>query len=263
MSEGDLLPLLAEAGRQLSKGGAGEVASAIRAAGSPDKLLQRADGLPTPPQQKLAADLAHAWSPANASPDSVALALQSAQAAAEAEHFGETIELTWTGPKSHDVAVSRNDEALFQLIDEAQTELLVVSAFTWNMPAVVEKLSAAVDRGVDVRLVLEYHDNQGQPTGFDPAHDLGGSLSPDILIYQWPPEVRQQDPKTKKLGYLHVKCAVADRGRAFVSSANLTVYAMEMNMELGVTIRGGTVPERIAGHFEALINEGILQRVEG
>ena len=62
-------------------------------------------------------------------------------------------------------------------------------------------------------------------------------------------------------GYLHVKCAVADSRRAFVSSANLTVYAMETNMELGVVLHGGDVPRRIAAHFAALIDAGVLQRV--
>lgn len=52
---------------------------------------------------------------------------------------------------------------------------------------------------------------------------------------------------------------VADRTLAFIASANLAAYAMEANMELGVLIRGGMVPQRIAAHFEKLVSRGTLE----
>ena len=100
-----------------------------------------------------------------------------------------------------------------------------------------------------------------QQQTWDPITGLGASLPDAVRIYEWPVEIRPTTDKGK-VGYLHVKCAVADERQAFVSSANLTVYAMEMNMELGVVIRGGDVPERIARHFRALIDAGTLRRVE-
>ena len=38
------------------------------------------------------------------------------------------------------------------------------------------------------------------------------------------------------------KVAVADGNTCFITSANLTGYAMERNMEAGVLISGGTFP---------------------
>ena len=47
----------------------------------------------------------------------------------------------------------------------------------------------------------------------------------------------------------------------FVSSANLTEYALTLNMELGVLVRGGSLPPRVADHFTRLIERGVLERV--
>ena len=56
------------------------------------------------------------------------------------------------------------------------------------------------------------------------------------------------DCKTKFLrhGSLHVKCAVADDAAALISSANLTEYAMNLNMELGLMVKGGDLPSSLA-----------------
>ena len=60
---------------------------------------------------------------------------------------------------------------------------------------------------------------------------------------------------------MHAKCAIADGRIAFVTSANLTGAAMTENMELGLVVRGGDVPRRIAAHFNALIASGELRAV--
>ncbi len=62
-----------------------------------------------------------------------------------------------------------------------------------------------------------------------------------------------------KTGTLHAKVAVADRKVYFISSANLTVNAMTMNMELGVLFYDQDKAEEIVEHFEQLFTEGILR----
>jgi phosphatidylserine/phosphatidylglycerophosphate/cardiolipin synthase-like enzyme len=47
-----------------------------------------------------------------------------------------------------------------------------------------------------------------------------------------------------------------------VSSANLTDYALNLNMELGVLIAGGSQPQTVMAQFEALIAQGVLQCVQ-
>ncbi|MDA8379927.1 MAG: phospholipase D-like domain-containing protein [Actinomycetota bacterium] len=57
---------------------------------------------------------------------------------------------------------------------------------------------------------------------------------------------------------LHAKGAIADDRLAFVTSANLTEYALDRNIELGLLVRGGEVPRQLARHFDRLVATGVL-----
>ncbi len=52
---------------------------------------------------------------------------------------------------------------------------------------------------------------------------------------------------------VHAKCAVADGMVAFVTSANLSEAALDRNMEVGILVRGGTLPNQLDQHLQALI----------
>jgi phosphatidylserine/phosphatidylglycerophosphate/cardiolipin synthase-like enzyme len=168
----------------------------------------------------------------------------------------QTIELAWTGPSTGIVPARRIDQALFEVVASSERELLVVSYAVFNVPVVLNGLNAAVDRGVSVELVLEFEGAEGDQT-YDPLVALRG-LSESVRVYYWPFAKRPTAGPGKR-GFIHVKAAVADRNLALISSANLTSYALEANMELGVLIRGASVPDRIARHFGHLIREGILE----
>lgn len=77
------------------------------------------------------------------------------------------------------------------------------------------------------------------------------------MVYVWPLEMRPGDPKGNPAA-LHAKCAVADDAVLLVSSANLTESAFEINMELGVLVRGGDMPRRVAEHWRGLASDGQL-----
>jgi len=47
-----------------------------------------------------------------------------------------------------------------------------------------------------------------------------------------------------------------------VSSANLTEYAMMLNMEMGLLVQGGPLPGQVEAHLERLVEDGIFQQVE-
>ncbi len=63
-----------------------------------------------------------------------------------------------------------------------------------------------------------------------------------------------------KPAFLHVKCAIADGQRLFLSSANLTEYAFTINMELGLLITGGALPEQVEKHFHQMIQQGVFAK---
>jgi phosphatidylserine/phosphatidylglycerophosphate/cardiolipin synthase-like enzyme len=60
---------------------------------------------------------------------------------------------------------------------------------------------------------------------------------------------------------MHAKAAVADSRIAFLTSANLTEAALERNMELGVLIRGGTLPGLIDRLIDGLVESGDMRAV--
>ncbi len=53
--------------------------------------------------------------------------------------------------------------------------------------------------------------------------------------------------------------AVADGRALLISSANLTEFAMTLNMEMGLLLWGGEWPSRVEQHFDHLIRQSILQ----
>ena len=55
---------------------------------------------------------------------------------------------------------------------------------------------------------------------------------------------------------------VADGNHLFLSSANLTDYALTINMELGLLMRGGRLPGQVERHVQQLIDQGIFIKVE-
>ena len=46
-----------------------------------------------------------------------------------------------------------------------------------------------------------------------------------------------------------------------ITSANLTEFALSLNMELGLLICGGELPGQVRQHFERLIGVGALRKV--
>ena len=69
-------------------------------------------------------------------------------------------------------------------------------------------------------------------------------------------------PEDGRHGPLHARVAIADGRVMLISSANLTEYALTLNMELGVLIHGGPAPGRVAEHLARLVELGTFRRVE-
>jgi len=60
---------------------------------------------------------------------------------------------------------------------------------------------------------------------------------------------------------MHAKALLVDGSVAFVTSANLTEYGIDRNLELGLVVRSGDIPRTLREHVERLIDEGELKRV--
>lgn len=210
--------------------------------------------LPTAPGRALLSRLQKDWGATpSVAPTELALALLMAGHTARVVSDAQVVELIRTGPDSPSVPIRRIDEALLELIESAEKTLLIVSYAVFEIPRIVDAMNNAASRGVDIKVVLEFEGAEGEQS-FDPRVPLR-ELDSRCKIYHWPWEERPTVGETGRKGYIHVKCAVADCKAALLSSANLTRYALEANMELGVIVRGGIVADRICEHFDWLIGD--------
>jgi phosphatidylserine/phosphatidylglycerophosphate/cardiolipin synthase-like enzyme len=205
------------------------------------------------------ADLVGAWNAApHVSPVSLMWSLRAASDVDEHHRREQSIELVWTGPAPGNTTFRRTDQALLDLIRTAQRELYVVTFAAYKIPILNEAMLAAARRGVEIHLVFESQD--AGKTAFAAIKAMGEELEALSNVYIWPPEKRPKDAAGRH-GSLHAKCAVSDGTKLLVSSANLTEYALSMNMELGVLLRGGRLPGRVKEHLQRLITEGMLTSV--
>ncbi len=251
----ELLDHLTIVARELSPDGINELSEVLLRSGSPGAATWTPAGAR---QRTLVERLIELWRAAPEIPaHCLAFALDAAGRTASQVAARQTIELAWTGPHTGVVPIRRIDQALYEVVAGAERELIVVSYAVFNVPRLVQGLNAAAGRGAAVTLVLEFEGAEGEQT-YDPLSALRG-LADGVRVYYWPYANRPETGQTGKRGFIHVKTAVADEHVAIISSANLTAYGLDANMELGVLVRGQDVPGRIARHFRQLIHDRVLE----
>jgi len=182
------------------------------------------------------------------------------EVALAAKHARQSTELVWTGPATPLVPVRHTEQVLSDLIDGAERRLTIMSFGIFQVQRLVEGLELAIQRTVQVRLILGERESQSDRAIAQQKQQLGRVIREGALLYWWPHERRLRDAQGHA-GLMHAKAAVADSRVAFLSSANLTEAAFERNMELGVLIRGCSLPASIDRLVDALIESGELQVV--
>lgn len=212
--------------------------------------------------REMVADLIRCWNEEepNLPPRSLGLALQSASAVDEHHRNREEVRLIWTGPDVGNLPFRRTEQALLELVESAKRSLLIVAFAAYKIPELVEAINAVASAGVNVVCVFESHDASGGKVSFCPVKHLG--LAPSVRNFVWPMAKRPKD-SLGRYGSLHAKCAVVDSNLLFLSSANLTEFAFNLNIELGVLIKGGLLPGSVERHFQVLIDSGHLEAIGG
>jgi len=190
----------------------------------------------------------------------VALALRAALYSAERIARSNQVEIAWTGPETAALPKRRVDQVMYELVEAAERNIVLASYVTAGAESALSALHAASQRGVQVTLILERAEETAGKLRFDGLSVVRQRV-PQASIYYWPFEKRDTSMQGK-IGIFHAKCLVCDEAAALISSANLTDYALELNMELGVVLRGGDIPSRLAGHFRQLIHQGDLVKWE-
>ena len=194
------------------------------------------------------------------SSESVAMGLLAAAAAQDHYRQAQQLELVWTGPDSQIIPLRRTDQALLQLINEAQADLHIVSFAVYKVQDITNALIRAAQRGVAISIYLETPDASKGKIGFDTIGALGEAITRYAKFYIWPLDKREVTARGRH-GSLHAKIALADGRIMLISSANLTEYALTLNMEMGVLVRGGPQPGQVKAHLERLVEQGVFELV--
>lgn len=192
--------------------------------------------------------------------ESVTLALLTATQVSNYYRQAQRLELVWTGPDSQVIPLRRTDQALLQLIHEAQQSLHIVSFAVYKVDNIAQALVTAAERGVSISIYLETPDASEGKMSLDTMRAFGEVAAKNAQLYVWPKEKRPLT-ETGKYGSLHAKIALADGHDLLISSANLTGYALSLNMEMGLLVRGGETPGQVAHHLQRLVEQGVFESV--
>jgi phosphatidylserine/phosphatidylglycerophosphate/cardiolipin synthase-like enzyme len=190
----------------------------------------------------------------------MALLITSVAAALKYQQGKQAIELTWTGPQTRPLNFRRTDQALIELINSANQRVIIVSFAVYKAQSIMSALERAAKRGVEIDIIVESSDASEGKIAYDTIAALGRTLKSMARIFIWPLTKREIDPNGNH-GTLHAKVAIGDLAQLYISSANLTDYAMNLNMEMGVLISGGDLPVKAQRHFDELIMDGVLNEL--
>lgn len=197
----------------------------------------------TPTASVVVERLVEAWKGTTIQADELASMLLAAShvvAKAAREH---STELVWTGPTTPFVSARRTEQALLQVIDSARSTLFITSFVAYDVSSIVAALNEATERGVSISILLESSQKHGGSIAMDVIGKMR-NLVPAARLYCW---LDKTDEFAS--GRVHAKVAVADDKVCFITSANLTGYAMEKNMEAGILVSGGRIPTLLAEHL--------------
>lgn len=190
-------------------------------------------------------------------PLELAAALRGASRTASIMEKCEVIEMVWTGPFTGLVASRHTEQVLLEVIGSSTSRLFIVSFVAYDIDSIKKALRRAIERKVKINILLESSKIHGGKIDIDSIDSFKKAV-PSANIYAWNSESKASE---RWSGAVHAKCGVADGSLAFITSANLTRAAMENNMELGVLIRGGNLPEKLERHLEALITTGVIGKI--
>lgn len=191
--------------------------------------------------------------------ETIATALLTAQHCIHQHQRELSLETVWTGPEGSGIPVRRTEQVLLQLIQQAQQEIILVSFAIYKVPDLTQALSTALDHGIILKLIAETSDDPTAPFGVEAG--LGNSIAQRAQVYHWDKAKRPTD-ETGRYGSLHAKVAIADRQHLFITSANLTGYALSLNMEMGLLVHNQDIAQQTATHLEQLIECGVLTLLE-
>lgn len=231
------------------------IANRIRQAGTSKVASSLSSVVGTPAAAGVVDQLVEAWRTTRVGADELASMLLAAGHVFTKVANQQSTELVWTGPTTPFVSARRTEQALLQVINAAEQTLFITSFVAYDVSTIVKALNAAAARGVAISMLLELSQGHGGSISFDAIGKMR-ALVPAAKLYAWRDKAAPFSD-----GSVHAKVAVVDGSTCFITSANLTGYAMEKNMEAGVLISGGHIPRMLDDHLRSLIDTNVVSAI--
>jgi phosphatidylserine/phosphatidylglycerophosphate/cardiolipin synthase-like enzyme len=177
------------------------------------------------------------------------------------------IQLVATGPDAN--ARTRDTSVVIeQLFGEATKSVLIVGFAIYGGREIFKTLADRMDRLDDLNVVCCFDVARAAGETAREA-DIVDRFALRFVKSEWSghrlPDVyydpRSLSPDRDARAVLHAKTIVIDCKKAIVTSANPTPAAYLRNIELGLVITGGEIPQEIDRHFQSLIAAGWLKRL--
>jgi phosphatidylserine/phosphatidylglycerophosphate/cardiolipin synthase-like enzyme len=248
-----LLEITASVGRSLQPAQAERLAAALAPLTNAVEAQHLTSLVPTAAFQQSAQRLLDAWAE---QPGPTGVTVGAAVAAAAHAHYDarrtSPLDIVASGPTSRVIHARRTEQVLLQLIEEAHHQILLITYALHMHDALRTALQGAIARGVAVTVLAEDPHDDPNFSG-SPGQALSGLA---VTRLRWPANQRPASGAA-----LHAKAVVIDQRVALITSANITKRAAGDNLEIGVLIRGGDIPKRVADHIGQLLRDQILQPV--
>lgn len=146
-------------------------------------------------------------------------------------------------PKNRDEAPVQVANELIELFDNAESEIVIVSAYLVPTPHLEGAVERALDRGVRVRILtnsIRSNNHLAAHSAYrrhiDTLLEYGAELH-EVRIDAKDRDRYMVTPVDRKMLALHAKALVIDDDKVFVGSANLDPRSLRINTEMGLLVR--------------------------
>jgi putative cardiolipin synthase len=187
--------------------------------------------------------------------------LKTARSAAYGEAMLLSDEPAQKNPGAKDEMPNQLAQALVSWIDQANEELILVSAYLIPTPELENAVEHAESRGVRVRILTNSLSSNNHTAAHSAyrhhVHRLIGhgadlhevrSDAKDRSVYM-------RDPVDDKDLGLHAKLLLIDQERTFIGSANLDPRSLRLNTEIGLLVESTELNQRLRQNLEIDFNK--------
>ena len=171
------------------------------------------------------------------------------------------VDLVISGPEVAGVPTADTAATVQTLIENAQTEILLVGYAVHNGKKLFKRLAQRMEEMPSLRVTFHL-DIPRKLNDTSLSSEIVRRFAREFVTKHWPgkslPEMFY-DPRAlaedaQQRASLHAKCVIVDRRVALITSANFTEAAQRKNIETGVLIRHEPLVLRLHDYFEGLRN---------